>query len=158
MEVIIRRVPVYASGLGNPGPWMTELWANGTKVMVGWRSAPCHTGEVFRLDIIVAHGMTAGHNSPVGTMALIPQVVDAVGDTPVLGAGGISDGRGVRSANVSAEGVWVGSASWHRKRPISLTFKSRPLSMRRKKALVSRTVTGKPARIIRLEVDRLLGT
>ena len=34
MEVVIQeRVPVYASGLGNPGPWMTELRANGTKVM-----------------------------------------------------------------------------------------------------------------------------
>ena len=34
MEVVIQeRVPVYASGLGNPGPWMTDLRANGTKVM-----------------------------------------------------------------------------------------------------------------------------
>ena len=47
-----------------------------------------------------------GHNSPIGTMALIPQVVDAVGDTPVLGAGGIVDGRGVAAAiMLGAEGV-----------------------------------------------------
>ena len=114
MEVIIQeRVPVYASGLGNPGPWMTELRANGTKVMavVG---AVRHAIQVKSsgLDIIVAQGHDGGgHNSPVGTMALIPQVVDAVGDTPVLGAGGISDGRGVAAAlMLGAEGVWVGSA------------------------------------------------
>ena len=82
MEVIIQeRVPVYASGLGNPGPWMTELRANGTKVMavVG---AVRHAIQVKSsgLDIIVAQGHDGGgHNSPVGTMALIPQVVDAVG-------------------------------------------------------------------------------
>ena len=80
MEVIIQeRVPVYASGLGNPGPWMTELRANGTKVMavVG---AVRHAIQVKSsgLDIIVAQGHDGGgHNSPVGTMALIPQVVDA---------------------------------------------------------------------------------
>ena len=110
MEVIIQeRVPVYASGLGNPGPWMSELRANGTKVMavVG---AVRHAIQVKSsgLDIIVAQGHDGGgHNSPVGTMALIPQVVDAVGDTPVLGAGG----RGVAAAlMLGAEGVWVGSA------------------------------------------------
>ncbi len=44
-------------------------------------------------------------------MALIPQVVDAVGDVPVLGAGGITDGRGIAAAMMlGAEGVWVGSA------------------------------------------------
>ena len=114
MEVIIQeRVPVYASGLGNPGPWMSELRANGTKVMavVG---AVRHAIQVKSsgLDIIVAQGHDGGgHNSPVGTMALIPQVVDAVGDTPVLGAGGITDGRGVAAAlMLGAEGVWVGSA------------------------------------------------
>ena len=114
MEVIIQeRIPVYASGLGNPGPWMDELRANGTKVMavVG---AVRHAIQVKSsgLDIIVAQGHDGGgHNSPVGTMALIPQVVDAVGDTPVLGAGGISDGRGVAAAlMLGAEGVWVGSA------------------------------------------------
>ena len=91
MDVVIQeRVPVYASGLGNPGPWMDALRANGTKVMavVG---AVRHAIQVKSsgLDIIIAQGHDGGgHNSPIGTMALIPQVVDAVGDTPVLGAGG----------------------------------------------------------------------
>ena len=62
MAVIIQeRVPVYASGLGNPGPWMSELRANGTKVMavVG---AVRHAIQVKSsgLDIIVAQGHDGG--------------------------------------------------------------------------------------------------
>ncbi len=93
MEIVIEEaVPVYASGLGNPGPWMERLRANGTKVLavIG---AVRHAVQVLSagLDIIVAQGHDGGgHNSPIGTMALIPQVVDAVGDVPVLGAGGIT--------------------------------------------------------------------
>ena len=88
MEVVIEeRVPVYASGLGDPGPWMERMRANGTKVMavVG---AVRHARKVAAsgVDVIVAQGHDAGgHNSPVGTMALIPQVVDAVAPLPVLG-------------------------------------------------------------------------
>ena len=154
MEVIIQeRVPVYASGLGNPGPWMTELRANGTKVMavVG---AVRHAIQVKSsgLDIIVAQGHDGGgHNSPVGTMALIPQVVDAVGDTPVLGAGGITDGRGVAAAlMLGAEGVWVGSAFLASEEANIFDFQKQAIvDSTEEGTSVSRTVTGKPARIIR---------
>ena len=102
MEVVIEeKVAVYAAGLGNPGPWIDRLHANGTKVMavVG---AVKHALQVVSsgIDIIVAQGHDGGgHNSPIGTMALIPQVVDAMaGRIPVLGAGGISDGRGIAAA------------------------------------------------------------
>ena len=87
MEVVIEeRVPVYASGLGDPGPYMERLRANGTKVMavIG---AVRHARKVAAsgVDVIVAQGHDAGgHNSPIGTMALIPQVVDAV--APIAGA------------------------------------------------------------------------
>jgi NAD(P)H-dependent flavin oxidoreductase YrpB (nitropropane dioxygenase family) len=154
MEVVIQeRVPVYASGLGNPGPWMDELRANGTKVMavVG---AVRHAIQVKSsgLDIIVAQGHDGGgHNSPVGTMALIPQVVDAVGDTPVLGAGGISDGRGVAAAlMLGAEGVWVGSAFLASEEANIFDFQKQAIvDATEEGTSVSRTVTGKPARIIR---------
>src|SRR3546814_2543931 len=65
------------------------------------------------IDMIVAQVHDGGgHNSPVGTISLIPQVVDAVGDrVPELGAGGITDGRGVAAAfMLGAEGAWVGTA------------------------------------------------
>ncbi|HCO91432.1 MAG TPA: nitronate monooxygenase, partial [Alphaproteobacteria bacterium] len=95
MQVVIEeKVPVYAAGLGNPGPWMEDMHRNGTKVMavVG---AVRHAVQVVSsgIDVIVAQGHDGGgHNSPIGTLALIPQVVDAVGGPngiPVLGAGGI---------------------------------------------------------------------
>ncbi len=154
MQVIVdEKVPVYAAGLGNPGPWMDEFRFNGTKVMavVG---AVRHAVQVasINLDVIVAQGHDAGgHNSPVGAMALIPQVVDAVGDTPVLGAGGISDGRGVAAAMMlGAAGAWIGTAF--------LAAEESGILQHQKEALVdgteegtviSRSVTGKPARIIR---------
>ena len=138
MEVVIEeQVPVYVSGLGNPGPWMDRLKANGTKVgaVVGKVK---HAVQVKSsgVDFIVAQGHDGGgHNSPIGTMALIPQVVDAVGDLPILGAGGIGDGRGVAAAfMLGAEGVWVGRHSSPPMRRESSTFRSRPLWMRRKMA------------------------
>ena len=154
MEVVIEeRVPVYASGLGNPGPWMERLRANGTKVMavVG---AVRHAIQVKSsgLDIIVAQGHDGGgHNSPIGTLALIPQVVDAVGDTPVLGAGGIVDGRGVAAAfMLGAQGVWVGSAFLASKEANIFDFQKQAIvDATEEGTVVSRTVTGKPARIIR---------
>jgi NAD(P)H-dependent flavin oxidoreductase YrpB (nitropropane dioxygenase family) len=162
MEVIIQeRVPVYASGLGNPGPWMTELRANGTKVMavIG---AVRHAIQVKSsgLDIIVAQGHDGGgHNSPVGTMALIPQVVDAVGDTPVLGAGGITDGRGVAAAlMLGAEGVWVGSAFLASEEANIFDFQKQAIvDSTEEGTSVSRTVTGKPCANHTFEVDRTLG-
>jgi NAD(P)H-dependent flavin oxidoreductase YrpB (nitropropane dioxygenase family) len=63
-------------------------------------------------DILVAQGYeSGGHTSRVGTMALVPQVVDAFYPTPVLAAGGIGDGRGLAAAlALGASGVWMGTA------------------------------------------------
>lgn len=154
MEVIIsEKVPVYASGLGNPGPWMDDFRAYGAKVMavIG---AVRHAVQVkgSKLDVIVAQGHDGGgHNSPVGTMALIPQVVDAVGDIPVLGAGGITDGRGVAAAMMlGAQGAWVGSAFLVAEESGILPHQKQAiLDATEEGTRVSRSITGKPARIIR---------
>ena len=154
MEVVIEeRVPVYASGLGDPGPWMERLRANGTKVMavVG---AVRHARKVAAsgVDVIVAQGHDAGgHNSPIGTMALIPQVVDAVAPIPVLGAGGISDGRGVAAAlMLGAEGAWVGSAFLATHEAGIFEYQKKAIvEASEEGTVVSRALTGKPARMIR---------
>lgn len=155
MEVVVEeRVPVYAAGLGNPGPWLDRLHANGTKVMavVG---AVKHALQVANsgIDLIVAQGHDGGgHNSPVGTMALIPQVVDAIaGRIPVLGAGGISDGRGIAAAMMlGAEGAWIGTAFLATDEAGIEDFQKEAIvESGDGDTLVSRTVTGKPARIIR---------
>jgi NAD(P)H-dependent flavin oxidoreductase YrpB (nitropropane dioxygenase family) len=154
MEVVIEeRVPVYASGLGDPGPWMERLRANGTKVMavVG---AVRHARKVAAsgVDVIVAQGHDAGgHNSPIGTMALLPQVVDAIAPMPVLGAGGITDGRGVAAAlMLGAEGAWVGSAFLATNEAGIFEFQKKAIvAATEESTVVSRALTGKPARMIR---------
>jgi nitronate monooxygenase len=154
MEVVVEeRVPVYASGLGDPGPWMERMRANGTKVMavVG---AVRHARKVAAsgVDVIVAQGHDAGgHNSPVGTMALIPQVVDAVAPLPVLGAGGITDGRGVAAAlMLGADGAWVGSAFLATHEAGIFEFQKKAIvAATEESTVVSRALTGKPARMLR---------
>ena len=63
------------------------------------------------VDFILAQGSEAGgHTGEIGTMVLIPEIVDAVGNTPVLGAGGIGRGRQMAAAMaLGAQGVWCGS-------------------------------------------------
>ena len=63
------------------------------------------------VDLIIAQGYEAGgHTGEIGTMVLIPEIVDAVGDTPVLGAGGIGRGSQMAAAMaLGAQGVWCGS-------------------------------------------------
>ncbi len=161
MEVIIEeRVPVYASGLGSPEPWMKRLKANGTKVL-------CVVGTVRHalqvvpvgIDAVVAQGHDGGgHNSPIGTLALIPQVVDAVGGkVPVLGAGGIVDGRGIAAAMMlGASGVWIGSAFLASEEAGILPGQKQALvEATEEGTTVSRAVTGKPARMIKSKWTQL---
>lgn len=64
------------------------------------------------VDVIIAQGWEAGGHvrGTVATMPLIPAVVDVVGDTPVVAAGGIADGRGMAAAMaLGASGVWIGT-------------------------------------------------
>ena len=62
-------------------------------------------------DVLVAQGTEAGGNSGwISTMVLVPAVVDLAGDTPVLAAGGIADGRGIAAAlALGAQGAWLGT-------------------------------------------------
>lgn len=114
MEVILEEeVPVFASGLGSPGPFADALKANGTTVLalVGNVHA-AHQVARDGADYVVAQGTEAGgHTGRIGTLALLPQVMDAVAPTPVIAAGGIAGGRAL--AGVLATGAaaaWCGTA------------------------------------------------
>jgi NAD(P)H-dependent flavin oxidoreductase YrpB (nitropropane dioxygenase family) len=154
MEVVIEeRVPVYAAGLGSPGPWMDRLRAGGT-VVLSVVGAVKHVRAVLEVgvDAIVAQGSDGGgHNSPIGTLALIPQVVDAAAGVPVLGAGGIGDGRGVAAAlMLGAEGAWIGTAFLATHESGIPEYQKRALlAADSSSTLVSRSVTGKPVRMLR---------
>ena len=154
MEAVIQeKVPVYAAGLGDPGPYIERLHRNGTQVMavVG---AVRHARKVADsgVDVIVAQGHDAGgHNSPIGTMTLIPQVVDAAGGIPVLAAGGIGDGRGVAAAMMlGAAGAWIGTRFLATEEAGIADFqKEAILEASEEGTVVSKSVSGKPARLIR---------
>lgn len=65
------------------------------------------------VDVVVAQGVEAGGHvrGTIGTLALVPAVVDALGDVPVVAAGGVADGRGLAAVlALGAQAAWVGSA------------------------------------------------
>jgi len=104
-------------------------------------------------DIVVAQGTEAGgHTGQVATLALVPQVVDAVGDrVPVVAAGGISDGRGLAAAlGLGADGVWVGTRFIATPEARSVTgYKEKLLALAEDETVVTRAYTGKTCRVIR---------
>ncbi|MDA2944795.1 MAG: nitronate monooxygenase family protein [Actinomycetota bacterium] len=105
------------------------------------------------VDMVIAQGSEAGgHTGEIGTMVLIPEVVDAVGDkVPVLGAGGIGRGRQMAaSMALGAEGVWCGSV-WLTTEEAEThpTVKEKFLAATSSDTLRSRSRTGKPARQLR---------
>jgi NAD(P)H-dependent flavin oxidoreductase YrpB (nitropropane dioxygenase family) len=104
------------------------------------------------VDVIIAQGSEAGgHTGEIGTMVLIPEIVDAVSPVPVLGAGGIGRGRQMAAAMaLGAAGVWCGSvwlttveAETH---PV---VKAKFLAATSSDTVRSRSRTGKPARQLR---------
>jgi len=113
MEVILEEgVPVFASGLGTPGPFVEALEANGATILslVGnVRAAQQVAGD--GAHYVVAQGTEAGgHTGRIGTLALLPQVMDAVAPTPVIAAGGIASGRALAGVlAVGAVAAWCGT-------------------------------------------------
>lgn len=107
------RVPVFAAGLGDPAIVVPDAKEIGMTVL-GLCGSPRNAVRHVRagVDAIVAQGTEGGgHTGAVANFALLPQVVDAAGDIPVLAAGGIVDGRGIAAGlALGAQGAWVGTA------------------------------------------------
>src|SRR6201996_8791387 len=104
------------------------------------------------VDLIVAQGTEAGgHTGEVATMVLVPEVVDAVSPTPVLAAGGIARGRQVAAAlALGAEGVWCGSVWLTTEEAETVpVVKEKFLAASSSDTVRSRSMTGKPARMLR---------
>lgn len=109
--VVEEGVQVVTTGAGNPGKYMAMWKEAGVKVIPVVASvAMAKMMERAGADAVVAEGMeSGGHIGQLTTMALLPQVVDAV-TIPVIAAGGIADGRGLAAARMlGAEAVQIGT-------------------------------------------------
>jgi len=109
--VIAEKVPVLAFGAGDPERFVEKVKAAGIRIMCVVASVnAARLAERVGVDIIVAEGSEAGGEvGEVSTLALVPQVVDAV-KVPVLAAGGIADGRGLAATlALGAQGVQMGT-------------------------------------------------
>lgn len=107
-----KKVAVVTTGAGNPEKYVPMWKEAGIKVIPVIPSVAlaklCARAGV---DAVIAEGgESGGHVGDLTTMALVPQVCDAV-DIPVIAAGGIADGRGIAAAfMLGAQGVQVGTA------------------------------------------------
>ena len=157
LEVIFdHKVPVFAAALGSPIDLMAKFHKEGMKV-ISLVGRVRHVSSVLAAgaDVIVAQGYDAGgHTGEIGTLSLVPQVVDAVKDkaphVPILAAGGIMDGRGLAAAlSLGAEGIWSGTI-WQisLEHDIEMPIKQRILNASQDETLRQKFHTGKTARII----------
>lgn len=98
---------------GNPEPYIARAKAAGALTMMTVGSAEEAKRAIdVGVDIIVAQGVEAGGHvwGNVGTFVLIPAVRDAIGDKPLIAAGGIADGRGLAAAlALGADAIWMGT-------------------------------------------------
>ena len=105
-------VAAVAYSFGDPTPYVAPAHAAGAKVLVQVQTvAQARRAVAAGADVVAAQGTDGGgHVGEIGTLSLVPAVVDAVGDVPVLAAGGITDGRGLAAALLlGAEGAWLGT-------------------------------------------------
>lgn len=148
------RPKVLVSALGTPPRDVVDDCHSRGMLVGALAGAPRHAVKHKEggLDFIVAQGTeAAGHTGEISTMVLIPQVVDAVGDLPVLAAGGIGDGRQIAAAlALGAQGAWLGSI-WltTEEGETPPEVKDKMLAASSLDTKRSRSMSGKPARFLK---------
>lgn len=150
--IVDEKVPVVTTGAGNPEKYM-EMWkAAGVKVIPVVASvALAKRMERTGADAVIAEGTeSGGHIGETTTMALVPQVVDAV-SIPVIAAGGIADGRGIAAAfMLGAKAVQMGTIFVASKESIvSDAYKNKVVKAKDIDTKVTGRSTGHPVRCIR---------
>lgn len=150
-------VEVVTTGAGSPGKYMDMWKEHGIKVIPVVASvALAKRMEKMGADAIIAEGTeSGGHIGQLTTMALIPQVVDAV-NIPVIAAGGIADGRGVAAAfMLGAVGVQVGTRFLVAKEcTVHRNYKDKVLKAKDIDTDVTGRSTGHPVRVIKNKLSR----
>lgn len=155
--VVEEHVSVLTTGAGNPGKYMDRWKSAGIKVFPVV-AAPVLARRLARYDIdgVIAEGTeSGGHVGETTTMALVPQVVDAV-DVPVIAAGGIADGRQLAAAfALGAVGAQVGTCLLASEEcPIHENYKKAVLKAKDRDTVVTGRSVDAPVRILRNQMSR----
>ncbi len=158
VQVVIEEgVKVVTTGAGNPARFMKDFKEAGVKVMPVVASvAMAKMMERCGADAVVAEGMeSGGHIGSITTMALVPQVADAV-SIPVIAAGGIGDGRGIAAAfMLGAEAVQMGTRFVVAEESIvHNNYKEKVLKAKDIDSEITGSTTGHPIRQIRNQMSR----
>ena len=155
LEIALAHRPaLVVNALGPPPPHMIDRVKQEGRLLGALAGKAQHAERhvLAGVDLIIAQGAEAGgHTGEVGTMVLIPEIVDAVSPVPVLGAGGIGRGRQMAAAMaLGAQGVWCGSV-WLTTEEAEThpVVKQKFLAAKSSDTVRSRSRTGKPARQLR---------
>lgn len=155
--IIEEHVPVVTTGAGNPGKYVKQWKESGIKVFpVVSNVALAKRLSSLGVDGLIAEGCeSGGHIGELTTMALVPQVCDAV-DIPVIAAGGIGDGRQMAAAfALGACGVQVGTCLLVSEEcPIHENYKQAIISARDSSTTVTGRSAGAPVRVIKNPMTR----
>lgn len=155
--IVEEGVKVVTTGAGNPAKYMAMWKEAGIRVIpVVASTAMAKLMERAGADAVVAEGMeSGGHIGSLTTMALVPQVVDAV-SVPVIAAGGIGDGRGLAAAlMLGAEGVQMGTRFVVAKESIvHANYKEKLIKAKDIDSEVTGMSTGHPVRSLRNKMTR----
>ncbi len=156
LEVALNHpVALIANALGTPPPEAIEQAHKAGVRMAALcgktKQALAH--KAAGVDVIIAQGWEAGgHTGEIAGMVLCPEIVDAVGDTPVLMAGGIGSGRQMAAAlALGAQGAWTGSIWLTTQEHLAYHHEivvQKLLEAHSKDTVRSRCVSGKPARML----------
>ena len=155
--VIEEGVGVVTTGAGNPGKYIPAFKAAGIRVIpvvaaVAFAQRFVRAGA----DAVIAEGTeSGGHVGEMTTMALVPQVADAV-DVPVIAAGGLGDGRQFAAAlSRGACGVQVGTCLLASEEcPIHARYKEALLRARDSDTTVTGRSAGGPVRVLKNKMVR----
>ncbi|NPA15004.1 MAG: enoyl-[acyl-carrier-protein] reductase FabK [Deferribacteres bacterium] len=155
--VIEEKVAVVTTGAGNPGKYVKALKDAGIRVIPVVASvALARRMEREGVDAVIAEGMeSGGHIGEITTMALVPQVVDAV-KIPVIAAGGIGDARGFLAALfLGAEGVQMGTRfALSKECQVHPNWKAMYVKAKDRDTVITGRSTGHPVRIIKNKLAR----
>lgn len=158
IEVVLQeKVALVTTGAGNPGKYIPKLHAQGIKVIPVVPSVSlAKRMERYKADAVIVEGAEAGgHIGELTTMALVPQVVDAV-SIPVIAAGGIGDGRGLVAAfALGADGVQMGTRFVCASECIVHDkYKELVIKAKDRDTIVSGRSTGHPVRVLKNKLTR----